>query len=122
MLTSGGEEQQRLERPQDLGTDDRGLVRYWLMEIDNAGQVVRDWERDAERICKRYRDENRQSRGGNRFNILAANVNTMKPALYNSTPIPDIRRRNQGKLDPISRDAAAVMESAVSLSLEDGRF
>src|SRR6266498_2705647 len=97
MLTSGGEEQQRLERPQDLGTDDRARVRYWLMEIDNAGQVMKSWEQDAERIGKKYRDENRSTRTGNRFNILAANINTMRPALYNSTPIPDIRQRNQGQ-------------------------
>lgn len=122
MLTAGGEEQQRLERPSDLGTDDRARVRYWLMEIDNAGQVMKSWEQDADRICKKYRDENRGSRTGNRFNILAANINTMRPALYNSTPIPDIRRRNQGAPNPVVRDAAAVMERAVSLSLEDGRF
>ena len=122
MLTSGGEEQQRLERPEDLGTDDRALVRYWLMEIDNAGQVMKSWDQDAERICKKYRDENRGLRSGNRFNILASNINTQRPALYNSTPIPDIRRRNQGVPDPITTDAAAVMERAVALSLEDGRF
>jgi hypothetical protein len=122
VLTSGGEEQQRLEKPSDLGTDNRGLVRYWLMEIDNAGQVMKHWEDDADRICKKYRDENRNIRLGNRFNILAANINTMRPALYNSTPIPDIRRRNQGVPDPTVRDAAAVMERAVSLSMEDGRF
>ena len=113
MLTSGGEEQQRLERPEDLGTDDRALVRYWLMEIDNAGQVMKSWDQDAERICKKYRDENRGLRSGNRFNILASNINTQRPALYNSTPIPDIRRRNQGVPDPITTDAAAVMERAV---------
>ncbi len=103
----------------------RNGERAFLVQMQKKSTIIATGlsaERDAERICKRYRDENRQSRGGNRFNILAANVNTMKPALYNSTPIPDIRRRNQGKLDPISRDAAAVMESAVSLSLEDGRF
>ena len=43
------------------------------------------------------------------FNILYSSVQTQEPAIYNSTPIPDIRRRF-GDDDPIGKVASQILE------------
>lgn len=116
-----------VERPEDMGKDGPALWRYWMHEVDNAGRVMEPWVRETDRICKIYKSESSKSaRSGENFNILAANINTARPALYNSTPIPDIRKRYADRdimVDPNTlRDAAAVMDRAVAVNLEDGAF
>lgn len=64
------------------------FAKHWLEAIDMAGADEKDWRKDAEDCLKRY------SKGATAgFNILYANTQTTVPALYNSEPSPDVRRR-----------------------------
>lgn len=109
-----------IETRDDLGTDSASEVRYWKREIDNALDVEEEWRATAAKINKRYCDERKA--GGGRYNILASNINIQRPALFNSTPIPDIRRRNPDPENRVERDAASILEGVVGLALEDDRF
>jgi hypothetical protein len=72
------------------------FVREWLEAIDLAGDEEKDWRDDAEKAVKLFRGTERT--GGRQFNILHANTETLIPALYNSIPVPDVRRRwNDGR-------------------------
>ncbi|WP_420959354.1 hypothetical protein [Brucella sp. IR073] len=66
----------------------------WLERIRAAETREEDWRKDAEAAEKVYAC-NPKARSGKLydFNILHSNVETIVPAIYNSTPVPDVRRR-----------------------------
>jgi hypothetical protein len=64
------------------------FAKFWLQAIELASTDEGDWRKDGEDCLKRY------ARGkATGFNILYANTQTTVPALYNSEPSPDVRRR-----------------------------
>ena len=66
----------------------------WLEKIRAAETRERDWRRDAEAAETAYSGDAKAKHGKTyAFNILHSNVETIVPAIYNSTPIPDVRRR-----------------------------
>ncbi|MGE0629584.1 MAG: hypothetical protein AB7O43_17375, partial [Hyphomicrobiaceae bacterium] len=74
-----------------------------------------DWREDAQATLERYRLE--KAKEAKNYNILYANTQTTVPALYNSEPIPDIRRRFAQK-DPAGELAATILERALSIQAE----
>ncbi len=95
-------------------------VRRWRGELARAERAERDWTRRAEKVVERYRAEKRAD-GGRRFNILWANTEILKPVIYSRTPAPDVRRRWLDD-DPAGREAASVLERALSYLVDDGGF
>ncbi|TJU85581.1 MAG: hypothetical protein E5Y10_24480 [Mesorhizobium sp.] len=67
----------------------------WMEKIRAAEKREERWRRDAEAAEKAYACDTETKNSGKLydFNILHSNVETIVPAIYNSTPIPDIRRR-----------------------------
>lgn len=67
----------------------------WMEKIRASEKREDKWRKDAEAAEKAYSCDT-ESKGSGKlydFNILHSNVETIVPAIYNSTPIPDIRRR-----------------------------
>jgi hypothetical protein len=101
---------------------------WWVKEI---GRSCKHWEpyyKRARKVEERYRDErdtanaagaivSSSNSGGVRFNILYANVETLRSAVYSNSPIPDVRRRFADK-DVVGRVAADVLQRCVSYSIE----
>jgi hypothetical protein len=52
------------------------------------------------------------------FNILYANVETLRPAIYSHLPNPDVRRRFS-QADPVGRVASDVLQKGLSFSSEE---
>ena len=90
-------------------------VTVWRQRIQLASKTEAGWRKGAREIVKRYRDEKRKS--GRKFNILWSNVETLKPAVYSNTPQPDVRRRYRDP-DPVARQAAEVLERALSAAID----
>ena len=85
-----------------------------------------DWLKDCDRINKRYRKEKSatlpETVAGpvdSHFNVLWANVQTMKPAYYARAPKPQIDRRFRDR-NPMVRNAAEIGERIASF-LAQGR-
>ena len=95
-------------------------VRHWRGELERAERAQRDWMRRAEKVVERYRSEKRVD-GRRRFNILWANTEILKPVIYSQTPAPDVRRRWLDD-DPAGREAASILERALSYALDDDAF
>jgi hypothetical protein len=57
-----------------------------------------------------------------RFNIIHSNIETIVPAIYNSTPIPDIRPRHNNDDDETARLAAQALERAIATQIDDSRM
>lgn len=111
-----------LERPEDAGKGKAGLVSLWLDAIALAGKEEADWRDSAAEALAAYKGEVKdKARAQRRFNILFSNVETIAPAVYNSVPTPDVRRRF-GDDDPVGRTAAQVLERALSSSVDGYGF
>lgn len=100
-------------------TKDAALVAFWIRELAASGKQQKKWEDRAWKVVERYRDE--KDRSDKRFNILYANTETFKPAVYAREPVPDIRNRNKIK-DPIADQVAEVMERAAAYVMDAYEF
>lgn len=103
-----------------------GSSRYWLAQIAAAKKVYDPFYTRGDKVISRYRDENTgremiQNTRGRKMALLWSNVETIKPALYNQTPVPNISRRNKDA-DPVGRVASEVLERCVAASLEGQDF
>ena len=103
------------EDREDAGEDDAGLARLWLDSIALARKNEEAWRKAAGEARDRYRGDKESQ--GKKFNILYANTQITLPAIYNSTPIPDVRRRF-GDADPAGKVAAQVLERSLSYSFD----
>lgn len=115
-------EEASLETRADAGEGEAGLVKLWKSAIELADKEESDWRERGREVVKIYRDAEAAKKyrdKGYRFNILYSNVETLGPAIYNSTPKPDVRRRFSDK-DPNGRIAAQVLERALSVQIETG--
>ena len=97
-----------------------GTARYWQREIDQASEFEKDWRDRGIRVVERYRDERDTGVVGpltHRFNILWANTETLKGALFARMAQPDVRRRfNDG--DTAARQVAIALERALLYGLD----
>lgn len=103
----------------------------WLQEIDDALQREDTWRKRGKKVVQRFRDERKEATGGatsSKINILWANTEVLKAALYTRTPAPDVRRRftDARKGDALARIAAEVTERSVAYVNDthdvDGQF
>lgn len=108
---------EQVERPEQMEKTPDGLARRWMQEIDDASKRERNWRDDAVNTEETYSDENSTVR----FNILFSNTATLAPALINSTPRPDVRRRFRDK-DPVGKAVSEILERALSYSVDSYDF
>lgn len=107
-----------LETQKDLGTDDKALVRRWLLELKLADKEEDDWRRDVAKLWDLYRSEDRKK---NSFPILWSNTETLRPAIYNSPPKPDVRRRFKDA-DPLGKAVSEVLGRGLEFSIDSEDF
>jgi hypothetical protein len=112
------EENASYETKDEALKSDASFVTFWLDAIDAAGKEEKDWRESAQKVLDIYRGEDK---GETEFNIVYSNVETLLPAIYNSTPVPDVRRRF-GDRDPIAKTVADMLERAISYSLDSYDF
>lgn len=66
----------------------------WMERIRAAEKREDDWRKSAMAAEKAYTNDDKGDEGKlYDFNILHSNVETIVPAIYNSTPVPDVRPR-----------------------------
>ena len=105
---------------QDVETDKQTLkegvtlVELWLRKIKRAQDDEEAWRKDAKEAIDIYEAGDKSNPA---FNILNSNVDTLLPAVYNSTPVPDVRRRF-GDADPIAKQVVDVEERMLSYSVD----
>lgn len=114
-LTTTGEIDSEVEAIRE-GTDPAAL---WIKKVERAKDDEKNWREKAKAAVAIYEcdDGSAKTAGAPEFNILHSNVETTVPALYNSTPIPDVRRRF-GDADQVGKTACDVMERSLSYSLD----
>jgi hypothetical protein len=99
----------------------------WIDKIKASEKTEKDWLDDAAKAQRAYTNEDKAEQGETElgtkydFNILFANVETIVPAVINSPPVPDIRRRFNDP-DPAARVVSDIMERAISVQIDDSRL
>jgi hypothetical protein len=96
-----------------LGTS---RAELWLKKVKAAKSAEKDWRKKAEEAIKIYEAEKDST-----FNLFHSSIETISPALYNTTPIPDVRRR-YGDKDPVAKLASQCTERALSYSVDQYPF
>lgn len=106
-LSSG---QQSVRSLSEFGTGPTGKARRWKAEIEASTTARKDWQRRGEKVVRRYEDKRDPSEeSARKFNILWANVQVLKPALYSKPPKPEVDRRYDTENDVV-RVASIIME------------
>lgn len=97
----------------------------WLKKISKARDDEKAWRKEAEKAVAIFEgDMDGLTKAGAKpisYNIYHSNVQTMVPAVYNSSPIPDIRRRYDDP-DPQSKLAVDIIERALMYSIDQYEF
>ncbi|MCA0000952.1 MULTISPECIES: hypothetical protein [unclassified Mesorhizobium] len=105
----------------------RKTGKKWLDKIQAAGKAEKHWLDCAAIAVKAYTSEgnlvdtDEATGAAYDFNILYANVETIVPAVINSAPMPDIRRRF-GADDPVARDFAQIIERSIRIQVDDSKL
>jgi hypothetical protein len=107
-----------LVKPQDAGPGEQGVVKRWLMELKLSEKRESKWKEKANKTLKRYRQQEVKKHS---FNILWSNTEIMRPAVYNSLPKPDIRRRFKDE-DPIGKIVGEVLSRAIEFGMDTTNF
>jgi hypothetical protein len=97
---------------------DPDFVRFWLDAIEAASSEEKEWRKDADEVISIYRGDKEHEK---EFNIVYSNVETLVPAIYNSTPVPDVRRRFADK-DELGKLISQILERAISYSVDNYDF
>lgn len=94
------------------------FVRSWMDAIELSSKEEDKWRKRAQEATNIYRAGDKS--GGNKertFNILYSNIETTIPAIYNSVPIPDVRRRFSDD-DPVGKEVSDIIERSISYSVD----
>lgn len=120
--SAGESSTEQIEEPSDFGTRPQDQVAYWLAQDKVAEKTERNWIKQGKKIIKRYRDDRGANYGDvHRYNSLWSNVQTIRPAIFNKTPKPDVTRRYKDG-DATGRMACDLLEQCISTSLDDCDF
>jgi hypothetical protein len=104
--------------PKDIGLTESDIVKRWALELNIAKKNHKDWRKDAEAVLKRYRGTKKKKNG---FNILWANTETLRQAIYNTMPKPDVRRRFRDD-DPVAKTGGQVLERCADYAIDTYDF
>jgi hypothetical protein len=119
----------RTPKEQKQGAALREEGARWLVRVEAAGKLEKQWLDDAEKAVKAFtgetssRDYTTSTALGTTydFNILYANVETIVPAVINSPPAPDVRRRFADE-DPAGKDVAEIIERSIKVQVDDSKL
>lgn len=108
------------QKDREAAADKASFVRRWLEALELSSKEEEDWRKCSAEARTVY-ESGKDAETGKAFNIYYANIETLRPALYNSTPIPDIRRRF-GDRDQSAKEGADAIERCLMYAIDDYDF
>ena len=92
-------------------------VEVYLNIVTQYDKEFSKWSGRTDRILRRYRDERQVNSVMSRYNMLWANVQTLKAATFSRMPKADVSRRFKDN-DPVGRVASTILERAMDFEIE----
>lgn len=116
------EDLQEKEQPESPAA----FMSRWAKEISIADSSEKQWRKRSRSIYQLYEGGEKEAEqdvpaGEQSFNILWSNTETLLPAVYNSAPQPDVRRRFRDD-DAVGKAASMVLERAISYAIDTEEF
>ncbi len=99
--------------------DQTEYVGRWVEAVEAARADEKPWRDEAEKAVNAFRGE-KQSASRN-FNLYHSNIEILAPAIFNSVPVPDVRRRFADE-DLVGKFAADIIERSLSFSMDTYDF
>lgn len=120
---SSGSIETRAEETQDSeGQENPAAVwELWNESLELAAKEEEEWRKHAKNTIDTYTMEEKEENKQSKFNILYSNTETIVPAIYNSPPVPDVRRRYSDD-DPDAKVVSQVIERCISFSVDTSEF
>lgn len=103
---------------------EKDVGAFWLEELKRAEKAEEPWINSGKKVIELYRkgradaSEMEGKAAGGQFNILHANTETLRPAIFQHAPQPICHRRAPGR-DTVSDYAAEVMQETVTNQTDD---
>ena len=91
-------------------------VELYLNVVTQYDKEFSKWMSRTDKILRRYRDERQVNSMQSRYNMLWANVNTLKAATFSRMPKADVSRRFKDN-DPVGRVASLILERAMDFEI-----
>jgi hypothetical protein len=91
-------------------------VELYLNVVTQYDKEFSRWISRTDKILRRYRDERQVNSMQSRYNMLWANVNTLKAATFSRMPKADVSRRFKDN-DPVGRVASMILERAMDFEI-----
>jgi len=91
-------------------------VELYLNTVTQYDKEFAKWSGRTDKILRRYRDERQVNSMQSRYNMLWANVQTLKAATFSRMPKPDVSRRFKDN-DPVGRVASMILERAMDFEI-----
>ena len=110
--------------------DRKELGRLWGERLREAVKREEYWRKDAQDSEKMFVNQGLARGSTNtpdtkvRYNILHSNVETIVPAIYNSTPEPDIRPRwiNRSQENEVAKETGRLLERVIKIQIDDNNL
>ena len=100
--------------------DQTEYVSRWVEAVRAAKSLEKNWrEEEACKAVEAFRGE--KASASRDFNLYHSNIEILAPAIFNSVPVPDVRRRFADS-DPVGKFAADIIERALSMSMDSYDF
>lgn len=99
--------------------DQTEYVSRWVEAVEAARADEKPWRDEAQKAVDAFRGE-KQSASRN-FNLYHSNIEILAPAIFNSVPVPDVRRRFADE-DLVGKYAADIIERSLSFSMDTYDF
>jgi len=97
-----------------------GDWKLWSQEIENAKKFREPWDKEVKEYYDIYKNDTKGAAfTTNRYPIMWANIQTLKPLIFSNLPLAEIRRRYIGK-DAVARLSSILLERSVNFFLEAG--
>lgn len=95
---------------------------FWK-EYDVSEKEHAKWKKRVDKVIKRFRQETDTGNGtaAPSFNILWANTEVQRPALFSQVPKPNIQRRYKDD-DPLGEQGCEVLDRSLQFVMDDGNF
>jgi hypothetical protein len=90
-------------------TTPRSIVAEWLSLIDSARKDMREYEQCCDKVRKRYVYENSKTTKYRKFQMLWANQEILRPAVYARRPSPSVTNRWKDG-DAVARITCELLE------------
>lgn len=103
------------DQPKHDDTSPQAIARFWRSELTLAKKRFDAWWTEADQCYCLYEAESEKQ---NSYNILWSNTEVLRPALYNSTPTPDVRRRFRDE-DVLGKTVSKVLQRALDYAIDD---